>query len=229
MAHLGAFGGPLYLDEPGSGNPVRRDVAAVLFSGDMGFHTGMGPHVAERLTATGIPVTRVSSLHYFRTRRTPADVTRFVTDAMTHAERVSGARRLILIGQSYGSDMLQVGLAGMSPSRRGAIAMVGLIVPTDTVYFRISPGEMFEWTTPDAEALPTAKALDWAPVLCVSGAEETTSLCPHLTQANVHHVVLPGGHPLHHDIDALAPVLLRAIGQALPDRSGGAQPVPARR
>lgn len=217
LGDIGAFGGQLYFDLParGRGALAGRDVAAVIFSGDMGFKIGMGPRMAAQLAAAGIPVTGVSSLVHFRTRRSPDEVRTFIEGAMRHARETTGARRLILIGQSYGADMLHVGLATLPAAARRDIVLVEMVVPTDTVYFRISPAELFEWTTPDADALPTAGKLDWVPVLCVHGVEETNSLCPLLRQRNVEKMALPGGHALHWDSALLGPVLLRKIRDTL--------------
>lgn len=223
LGHIGAFGGQLYFDLPAKHETAlaRHDVAVVIFSGDMGFKVGMGPRMAAQLTEGGLPVTGVSSLVYFRTRRSPAEARDFILDAMRHARAMTGAKRLILIGQSYGADMLHVGLATLPPAERRRIALVEMVVPTDTVYFRISPAELFEWTASDAPALSTASKLDWVPVLCVRGAEETNSLCPMLKQPNVHEVVLPGGHALHWDSDLLGPVLLGEIRAMLRGGSAG--------
>jgi type IV secretory pathway VirJ component len=218
LAYIGAFGGRLYFDLPArrsAADPARHDVAAVIFSGDMGFRVGMGPVMGEAVAASGIPVTGVSSLVHFRKRRRPAEVRAFVEAAMAHAMRTTGAKRLILIGQSYGADMLHTGLATLPASRRRDIAMVALIVPTDTIYYRISPSELFEWNEADAPALPTARRLDWLPVLCLRGATETDSLCPAMRQANVEHIILPGGHRLNWDDHALSAALLGWIQATL--------------
>lgn len=217
LGYVGAFGGTLYADLPAKGPAAtaRQDVAAVIFSGDMGFNIGMAPKIAARLAAAGISVTGVNSLVHFRTRRTPAEVRAYIEDAMHHARATMGARRLILIGQSYGADMLPVGLAALPQAERDRIALVALVVPTDTLYFRISPAEMFEWSTPDADALPTARMLNWVPVLCLRGAAETRSLCPLLRTPNVEHVALPGGHLLRLDDAAVAAQLLGKIRRTL--------------
>jgi type IV secretory pathway VirJ component len=91
--------------------------------------------------------------------------------------------------------------------------MVALVVPGATVEYRASPGEMFTFAMTEADALPTARKLDWAPLLCVHGQEEAASLCPLLHQPNVQTVALPGGHPLHHDVDALYHVLHAAFAR----------------
>ncbi|HEX7781642.1 MAG TPA: AcvB/VirJ family lysyl-phosphatidylglycerol hydrolase [Sphingobium sp.] len=182
---------------------VRGNVAAVVMSGDMGFKIGMGRQIALRLSADGIPVIGVNSLTYFRTRRTPAEASALVEDAMHRALALTHARRLILIGQSFGADMLHVGLAGLPAADRAHVAMVALIVPGATVEYRASPGELFTFLMHEDDALPTGRNLTWVPTLCIFGQKESASLCPLLWQKNVQAVALPGGHPLHFDADGV--------------------------
>jgi type IV secretory pathway VirJ component len=205
LGYIGAFGGALYTDIPAQSRTTQGQpaLAAVIFSGDMGFRVGMGPRLGERLAKSGIPVTGVSSLVYFRERRTPTDVKHFIANAIQHALQVSHAKRIVLIGQSFGADMLHVGLTGLAPDLRHKVAFVTLVVPTDTVFYQISPAEMFELTTPDASALETASQLTWSPALCIQGVKEANSLCPLLRQSNLEMVALPGGHALNWDADTL--------------------------
>jgi type IV secretory pathway VirJ component len=179
----------------------------------MGFRAGIAAEVASRIAAQGYPVFGINSFAVFRERRTPEQIGAEVRRMVAMALR-GGSRRVILIGQSYGADMVHVALAHMPPPERARIAMVALVVPTDTVYYRVSLGELLEWTAPDAAAIATARRLDWTPVLCIRGSEERESLCPRLSQSNVRKVILPGGHPLHHDADAVARTLLSAFRQA---------------
>ena len=221
LTYIGAFGGQLYFDLPAQKvrDQPRSDVAIVLLSGDMGFKVGMGPQVAQRLAAKGFAVTGVSSLVHFRKARSPAEITRFVADAMGHAMATTGGRRLVLVGQSYGADMLHVGLTTLPEALRKRVALAAMVVPTDTVYYGISPGETFEWHAPDAMAIDTAGRLDWVPALCIQGRDETNSLCPLLRQPNMQRVALPGGHPLHRDADAVANALadkIRAVLRSTP-------------
>ena len=199
--------------------PNKAGLAAVLVSGDMGLNIGMGSQIANRLAADGIPVVGVNSLTFFRNQRSPKEVQTLINDATKSALKFGKARQVILIGQSFGADMLPVGLDGMPAALRAKVRMVGLVVPTDTLYFRASPSEMFNWSKPDAEALPYSRKLTWVPTVCIYGADETDSLCPALMQPNVHKVVLPGGHPLHRDADAVHHELSAAIDDTTPPAS----------
>lgn len=217
MGYIGYFGGVVFVPVPATGRPApaERGLVAVLLSGDMGFKIGMGPQVAARLAADGIPVIGINSLAYYRVRRSPAENEALIAEATRRALALPGARGVVLIGQSFGADMLQAGLPALPRELRDKVALVALIVPLDTIEYRASPAELFNLAPPDAPALSTARRLDWVPVLCVHGEEETDSLCPLLTMPNVRRVALPGGHPMRHDDHLVHAVLKQAIGAAL--------------
>lgn len=213
MAWLGYFGGPVFTDLPATGPraPYAHPYAVVFLSGDIGFNTGLGRDVATRLAADGVPVVGVNMLTYLRQTRTPADITTLIADAERRALQLGHTDRVVLVGLSFGADMLHVGLIGLPAELRARVRRVALVVPEDNVQFRASPSEIFDLWTPSIAALPTARQLTWTPVLCVQGQEEVESLCPLMTQTNAHRVALPGGHPLHRDADALYDVLARFV------------------
>ncbi len=216
LGYIGYLGGPVFVAVPAraAAPPAERGLVAVLLSGDMGFSVGMGPQIADRLARDGTPVLGVNSLTYFRVRRTPAEAEALVAEAMKRALAMPGAKKVVLIGQSFGADMLETGLPALPQALRDKVPLVALIVPGDTVSFRASPSELFNFGAAADPALPTARTLDWVPVLCVYGVEEKNSLCPLLHMPNVRRVGLPGGHPLHRDADRLYAVLAKAIGEA---------------
>ena len=204
-AYLGYFASdPVkMLVPPKAAGAARQDVAVVMLSGDMGFNVGMGPAIAARFNADRIPVMGFNSLTYFRGERTPQEVERMVRGLIVRARREFGEAKLVFVGQSFGADALELGLAGLDPSARGQIAFISLIVPTDSIYLRASPNEMLNLSPADIPALPSARQLDWLPVVCIHGAEEPHSLCPLMTQPNVRKVTLPGGHFLNRDSGAV--------------------------
>ncbi len=211
MGWLGYFGGALFTDIAARSTSDRAPFAVVLLSGDIGFNTGMSPDIAERLAADGIPVVGVNTLTYLHKTRTPAEITSLIARAEQRALRLGHTDRVVLIGVSFGADMLHVGLVGLPASLRDKVRRVALIVPENTVQFRASPGEIFDYWTPTSNALPTARRLTWAPLLCIHGVVEADSLCPLLKQPNARIIALPGGHPLHRDADALYATVSRFV------------------
>jgi type IV secretory pathway VirJ component len=221
LGYMGYFGGAVFTPVAATApaKPAERDIAAVFLSGDMGFNLGLGPSIARRIAAHGIPVIGVNSLTYFRTTRIPEEARALVEQAMDRALAMPGARRVVLIGQSFGADMLQRALYDLPPARRARIAMVGFVVPGVTLDFKATPGGAWSPASTEVSAVPTARTVIWVPVTCIYGREEGESLCPQLTAPNVARVALPGGHMLDYASDRVADALIAAI-----DRDAGTLP-----
>lgn len=196
--------------------PRGDGTVAIFLSGDLGFNTGMGPVIVSHMARGGLPVLGVNSLTAFARRRSPEESAALVEQAARRALALPGARRLVLAGQSFGANILLAGLERLPSSLRARVAMVALIVPADTMLFRATPGGVFDFGD-DGPARPTARALDWAPVLCIHGVEESGSLCPGWRQPNVRIVGLPGGHFLEDDSARVAATLLRALPVPTPN------------
>jgi type IV secretory pathway VirJ component len=201
LGFTGYLGGPVFTElrpAPVAPPPALRGVAVALLSGDMGFRMGMGRAVADRLVAHGVPVVGVNTLTYFRVRRTPQEAGRLIEAAARRALAVPGTRRLVLVGQSFGADMLQAGLPALPDPLRRRIALVALVVPGATIVYRASPSNLFGLERPELDGFATARRLDWVPVLCVY----------------VRRIGLPGGHPLRRDSDRLYRTLIGAVARA---------------
>lgn len=215
LAWIGYLGGGLFTPmRPVPYHPRPGAPVAILWSGDMGFRVGMAPDVAARLVADGIPIVGVNALRYFRTTRTASDATALLEAAIGQARRINPKAQLLLVGQSYGADMLHVALSQLPRAERSSIGLVALVVPGATVEYRASPSEIFTFAMAESDALPTARQLSWTPLLCIQGRDETSSLCPLLHQRNARSVALPGGHRLNGDVDAVYGVLRAAMMRA---------------
>ncbi|WP_197277012.1 AcvB/VirJ family lysyl-phosphatidylglycerol hydrolase [Sphingomonas profundi] len=196
------FGGPVMtLLRPQT--PPRDGLGVVLLSGDMGFTAGLSGQMKQRLVAAGYPVAAINALVFAADGRSPDEISALLSTTIHRLLATPGVRRVVLIGHSFGADLLHVGLVGLAPADRARVAAVILEVPTDKVYLTAGFREYFELGPPDVVALASASRLDWVPVTCIRGAAERTSLCPLLRNPNVRQVVLPGGHTLNRDGAAL--------------------------
>ena len=192
MALLVASGGIIYAlagffdRDPAhffAANNPNGTYAALYLSGDMGLRFGMGSYATEALSAHGIPVYGLNSSTAFATRQTRAQLDAIVAKAAREALARTGAKKLILIGQSFGADILQTGLANFPKSLREQVAAVVLVVPGQTVYFRADPTSISYRGTPDSLGSATGSRIDWVPLTCIYGAQEGDSLCPSLKSA----------------------------------------------
>jgi type IV secretory pathway VirJ component len=195
-------------------SPARPKVAAVFLSGDMGFNFGMGTHIAEAVATRGVPVVGISSPVVFARHRTRAEADAVVEGAIRFALARTGAEKILLMGQSYGADIVATVAPDLPPDLRSRILAIDLTVPAQTVYFRADPSTLAYLGKPDARPMAALRALRWAPVVCVYGREEKDSLCPTLTGAAARIVGLPGNHHLNHDrarVEATTLAALRAV------------------
>ncbi len=193
-------------------------VAVVNFSGDMGLRFLLGASTSRGLTEHGIPVVGITTPALFARHRTRQELDAIVADGVRTALARTRARRVVVMGQSYGADIVQTGLANLPADLRARVAAIVLILPGETVFYRADPsGLLYDHGTPDSLGVTTADTLNWAPFTCIYGIEETDSLCPRITLAGVRKIGMPGGHNIHHDADGLLAHVLTAIRGAVPD------------
>ena len=196
-------------------------IAVVNFSGDMGLRFLLGASTSRGLTEHGIPVVGITTPALFAHH-----VTRPELDAIAEGVRTAlartGAKRIVVMGQSYGADIVQTGLANLPTDLRQRVAAIVLILPGDTVFYRADPSSLlYDHGTPDSMGVTTGNQLTWAPVTCIYGLEETDSLCPLLTIPNARKVGMPGGHNIRHDADGLLGHVLAAIRAVAPPTGRG--------
>ena len=215
----GYFGGAVFHDCPAQADhPGPPPGAAVFLSGDMGPTFSLAHTAIDRLVDGGVPVVSVNSLAFFRRERTSAEVRPLVVRSIRRAVALSGAERVVLIGQSFGADSIPLGLADLPPVLRGRLAGVILIVPATTYELRASPSEVLSWLEPEHATTAQLGNLRDLPVVCLQGVEEADSLCPELARRGATVLTLPGGHQLKFDGDGLADHV-QAAAHALLDRT----------
>lgn len=190
--------------------PARPSFAVLLFSGDMGLGFGMSPAILDALVPRGIPIVAIASSTRFARHHDRAGIDAAVADAVRAALARTGARQLVVIGQSFGADIVRVGLVDLPADLRRHIAGAVLVVPGSDAYFRADPIGIAYWGKPEADAAD-ARRLDWLPLVCIGGTAERDSLCPSLTMPNVRIRMLAGDHYLGHDPAPMQRTLLAEL------------------
>lgn len=193
----------------------RIPVAAVMLSGDIGFRGGMSAYVAKGLAERGVTVVGVSSPVVFAHRRSQEEAVSIVNEAIREAMSVTGAKSVVLVGQSYGADIVATVLPHLAPDLMAHVRAVTLSVPGRNVFFRADPLGLEYLGTPDAHPADGLKAFRGPPVICTYGDLETDSLCP-LLEGSANLFPLPGNHYLHHDHALLVSTEMAALHALIP-------------
>jgi type IV secretory pathway VirJ component len=185
----------------------------VLLSGDGGW-ARLDQELAKGLAEGGCPVVGLSSLRYFWTPRTPDSAARDLERICRHYLEAWQARRLVLVGYSFGADALPFMVNRLPPDLRARISLVALVGlgPEASFEFHLSGWLGRGPRGPELPVLPELRRLRGGPrVLCLDGAQDPGRLGPELEPGLARRVLLPGSHHFAGDYRGLANVLLREL------------------
>jgi len=183
------------------------DLMAVFVSGDGGW-AELDKGVAARLAAAGVPTIGWSSLRYFWTPRTPEQAAADLGRIITHYTRAWNKRRVVLIGYSFGADVLPFLVARLDPEAKSRVAKLTLLGLSETASFEF---HVAEWLgrapTTSYRTVPEVERLS-VPVTCVRGSGERDSACSAMKGDNVSIVTIGQGHHFSNDYPRLVEAIL---------------------
>ncbi len=182
---------------------------AIMLSGDGGW-AALDRAVSARLAERGISTVGWDSLGYFWKARSPAEASRDLTRVMRHYLSAWHKERVILVGFSFGAEVLPFMANGLPNDLRPRVELAALLSVGRTAMFQFHLGDWLD-TGRGADALPElpqVRALDWTRRLCVYGEEDDESLCPDLTGTGVEVRKVPGDHHFDEDYAGVAEIIL---------------------
>jgi len=201
------------VEEPASGGPAG-DVLAVLLSGDGGW-AGIDKGIAAALAGRGIPVVGWNSLRYYWTPRTPDGAGQDLARLLRHYLGAWGKRRAVLLGYSFGADVLPFLVSRLPAELRSRVAGVGLLGLSSRAAFEF---HVAGWLREEGDSRYSTVAelarLQGLRVACLYGEDDHASACRSLPAGEARAVALPGGHHFGGDYPRLATTLMQALGQA---------------
>ena len=193
-----------------------KDELAVLVTGDGGW-AGLDQELAARLAQSGVPTVGLNSLKYFWTQRTADETARDVARLMRHYLAAWSKQRVLLVGYSFGADVLPFVVNRLPPDLRARVASVSLLGIDSNASFEIS---VSGWVGSDEGGPPTRPelaTLNRVPVLCIYGEGESDSICPGLpASATLTRVEVGKGHHFSGEYAALADRILAFARGARP-------------
>lgn len=193
-----------------------RDTMAVIYSGDGGWRD-IDKEVGNALQQQGVPVVGVDSLRYFWSERQPQATADDLARVITYYGKRWNVRNVVLIGYSFGADILPRTYNLLAPATRARIRQVTLMALSHRADYKIS---VLGWLGADGEGnagdpVDDIKAIEPPLVQCIYGTDEEDDACPDLKSSGIEVVPIEGGHHFDGDYAALTRRVLDALDRRL--------------
>lgn len=191
-----------------------RDTMAVIYSGDGGWRD-LDKQVGDVLQREGVPVVGVDSLRYFWSERQPQATADDLSRIINYYRKRWNARNVLLIGYSFGADILPRTYNLLPSADRARVRQLTLMALSHHADYKIS---VLGWLGAEGEGgdpVDDIKAIDPSIVQCIYGTEEDDDACPGLKSSGVDVVAIEGGHHFDEDYPALTRRVLDALDRRL--------------
>lgn len=185
------------------------DLMAVIWSGDGGWRD-LDKTIGERLQSVGVPVIGVDCLRYFWHERTPDQVASDLAAILQHYSRIWQRPRAILVGYSFGADVMPFAVNRLPEPLKQSIARISLLGLAHDAAFVIDVKDRLldKDRSDNLPVLPEVAKLDLKRVQCVYGEDEEDSACTAPEFDRAERIKTAGGHHFDRNYEALAKRIL---------------------
>lgn len=202
---------------------AKHDAMAIILSGDGGWRD-IDASIGKAMQADGVPVVGVDSLRYFWSKRDPQRTARDIASLIRKYRAAWGVRDVILVGYSFGADVLPATYLALPQAEQRHVSLVGLLGFSTAADWQITVSGWFGSHGDQAtQTLPVAATLPMAKVLCVDGGE-AESACPAVGQGGAEVLRMSGGHHFGGNYVQVEQAILAAYtkrsGEVVPARPG---------
>ncbi len=204
--YLWAQSGELPVKEWGS----HAQTPFVLYiSGDGGFNRfSLG--LSNSIHQAGYAVTAIDAKSYFWKKKTPEqtaqDITRYLNKIFDGRQN----QNLILVGYSFGADVLPFIIQNFSPFLRSRIRSLILISPATTTDFEIHVSDIFGYAIKrKMNVVAEINKLSDQKIVTFFGGDENDFPVSSIRVKNYTNIVLPGGHHFNDDTETVVNTLLK--------------------
>jgi type IV secretory pathway VirJ component len=183
----------------------------IFYSGDGGWRD-IDRTIGGYLAGQGYFVVGIDSLRYFWRKKTPEQMAADLDRLIRHYRPRAGGKGVILVGYSFGADVLPFMVNRMAPDTRTEVRLVSLLAMSDRASFEIRlEGILGARNSDGPPTLPELAMLKGVPILCVFGANEPESVCTNKSlDGIVSRAQLKGGHHFGGDYRDAADLIMAA-------------------
>lgn len=185
---------------------------AVFWSGDGGWRD-LDQTLGKHLQDAGVPVVGVDSLRYFWHEKTPDQIATDLAALLRHYRAAWGRPRVILIGYSFGADVMPFAVNRLPDELKQHVVRISLLGLAREAAFGIHVADRLLGRSSQDElpVLPEVSQLDLGKVQCFYGEDEPDSACPAAVFDRAERIRTRGGHHFDGDYASLARHILNGL------------------
>ncbi|MGV8997466.1 MAG: virulence factor family protein [Parvibaculaceae bacterium] len=190
------------------------DVLAIIISGDGGWRD-LDRQIGYALVNRNVSVVGLDSLHYFWQTKSPQKVADDLSRIIDFYSNAWGSKRVVLIGYSFGADVIPSAVDHMTAETRDRIDQISLLGMSDTTDYAIHVSGWLGVQPKGQPVGPDVEKLDMSLVQCFYGLDEDETFCtsPAMKAAEVHG--LAGGHHFDGAYKHVADLILSGLKKRL--------------
>ncbi len=193
-----------------------RDTMAIIYSGDGGWRD-IDSEIAGFLQKGGVPVVGVDSLRYFWSARTAVETSADLERIIHAYKKRWNVRHVLLIGYSFGADILPASYNGLGDKAKSSIIQLSLLGLSHEIDWEISVSGWLGASGGSGAGDPVddIRKIDPKIVQCLYGADDDEDACPALQGTPVEVIRLEGGHHFDGDYEALTKLIVDGLARRL--------------
>jgi type IV secretory pathway VirJ component len=190
----------------------KTDTLVVIATGDGGWWGDFDTKLGERFAARGDAVVGLDTAIYFDGEKTPAEWGAKLAGIVDTYTAATGATRVVLLGWSYGADVIPFGYAAMPDQAKAKVAGIVLLAPRQHTNLSITISGRLGLDRGTYAAADVYGALPLDRTVCVKPEGEDDTGCDLPVMAGATVLTLPGGHDFGRDAEAITADVLAALG-----------------
>jgi type IV secretory pathway VirJ component len=184
--------------------------ALFYISGDGGFNS-FSSDLCESLNKKGYDVFGLNAKSYFWNKKTPEQAANDISNYLTQKIASRKNRQLVLVGYSFGADVLPFIINRLSKDIHESVIASFLMATSGSTDFEIHWSDIFGGNNKrNMDVVPEINKLSVQNIVIINGSEEDTAPLDRITLRYAHEV-LPGGHHFEGNTEEIAKAIVRHI------------------
>jgi len=213
-------GDPAGLDDlPLTPIPAQQeggDTLAIILSGDGGWRD-LDRTIGETLAKGNIAVVGVDTLRYFWQARKPQQVADDLTRIINGYGKLWNRSRILLIGYSFGADVLPATYNLLPLDLQQRIGLISLLGLSETADYQFHvEGWLGMESDSTIKTVPELARIDKNLLMCLYGDDDDEEICTNKVFDGAHRVEMTGGHHFDGNYEELANLIAEQWQRSTP-------------